>query len=101
MEPERARTGAAATAKKLRASKRGQEPAQGGTRGSSRKIIACFAGRRVKYCAQIFLADAEEFISTLHLPPARRTRNSVPRVCRQINAGRPDPSFYLHKVHKT
>lgn len=34
------------TAKKLqRESRRGQELAQGGTRGLSRKIIACFAGR--------------------------------------------------------
>jgi len=47
-----ARKPANSTAKKLRASKRGQELAQGGTCGLSRKIIACFAEREVKYYTQ-------------------------------------------------
>lgn len=84
-ESERAQT-ANSTAKKLRASKRGQELARGGTRGLSRKIIACFAGRKVKYYAQIFLVDAEEFIRR-YIYRLWGSRDSTSRVYRQVNVG--------------
>lgn len=91
------------TAKKLRANKRGQELAQGGTRGLSRKIIACFAILR-RTPSEVLCSNLPRGIhSMLHLPLVRRrgeaSRIHAPRLspnkCRTS-----DPNFICIKFIK-